>query len=249
MFNATVWLICSSYINVPSIENIPSLSSRMPSSAVEASPAPFQNSVGQQRTPMSYELMSPASNASSYLNKTLNSIDNSGTNNQIPEVHSLIVNIALSDSRLNLFRDYNFDSCNICVCQMNIKGVDVGLYMPDPSGAPPEPPDRCSCAFSAVVNRRVGHNSGLFYEDEVEITGIRDDRYDQRKPSLLSLEYQQKDGQKAEDITQLELELLLGQFTMPFASFTATEHMFKLWLAHSSHYTGSVVDVLQLQGT
>ncbi|XP_033748042.1 LOW QUALITY PROTEIN: mediator of RNA polymerase II transcription subunit 13-like [Pecten maximus] len=237
----------TSYINVPSIENIPSLSSRMPSSAVAASPAPFQNSVGQQRTPMSYELQSPASNASSYLNKTLNSIDNSGTNNQMPEVHSLIVNITLSDSRLNLFRDYNFDSCNICVCQMSIKGVDVGLYMPDPSGAPPEPPERCSCGFSAVVNRRVGHNAGLFYEDEVEITGIRDDRYDQRKPSLLAMEYQQKDNNKSEDFNQMEMELLLGQFTMPYSSFAATDHMFKLWLSNSSHYSGSVFDLLQLQ--
>jgi mediator of RNA polymerase II transcription subunit 13 len=73
-----------------------------------------------QRTPMSYELQSPASNASSYLNKTLNSVDNQGTNNQIAEVHSLIVNILLMDSRLNVFKDANFDSCNFCVCNGNI---------------------------------------------------------------------------------------------------------------------------------
>lgn len=30
---------------------------------------------------------------------------------------------------------------------------------------------RCSCGFSAVVNRRMSHRSGLFYEDEMEITG------------------------------------------------------------------------------
>ena len=126
-----IYMIFSSHYYIPSIENIPSLQSRMPSSAIESSPATFQNSVGQQRTPMSYELQSPASNASSYLNKTLNSVDNQGTNHQIPEVHSLIVNIYLMDSRLNLFRDHNFDSCNICVCNMNIKGSDVGIYVPE----------------------------------------------------------------------------------------------------------------------
>lgn len=31
---------------------------------------------------------------------------------------------------------------------------------------------RCSCGFSAVVNRRLAYGSGLFYEDEMEITGI-----------------------------------------------------------------------------
>ena len=33
----------------------------------------------------------------------------------------------------------------------------------------------CSCGFSAVVNLRLGCSSGLFYEDEVEITGIKAD--------------------------------------------------------------------------
>lgn len=29
----------------------------------------------------------------------------------------------------------------------------------------------CRCGFSAVVNRRLSFRSGLFYEDEMEITG------------------------------------------------------------------------------
>lgn len=33
----------------------------------------------------------------------------------------------------------------------------------------------CSCGFSAVVNLRLSYLSGLFYEDEVEITGIKAD--------------------------------------------------------------------------
>ena len=38
------------------------------------------------------------------------------------QVNSLVVNIMLSDSLLNVFKDHNFDSCPICVCNMNIKG-------------------------------------------------------------------------------------------------------------------------------
>lgn len=66
----------------------------------------------------------------------------------------------------------------------NIRGADSGVYLwgsplspdsPSPSpnpGAPPdEEPIRCSCGFSAVVNRRLAHRAGLFYEDEMEITG------------------------------------------------------------------------------
>jgi hypothetical protein len=33
----------------------------------------------------------------------------------------------------------------------------------------------CSCGFSAVVNLRLSSLSGLFYEDEIEITGIKAD--------------------------------------------------------------------------
>ena len=33
----------------------------------------------------------------------------------------------------------------------------------------------CSCGFSAVVNLRLSYLSGLFYEDEIEITGIKAD--------------------------------------------------------------------------
>ncbi|KAI5718842.1 hypothetical protein M8J76_000994 [Diaphorina citri] len=38
-----------------------------------------------------------------------------------------------------------------------------------------EDPIRCSCGFSAVVNRRLSHRSGLFLEDELEITGISEE--------------------------------------------------------------------------
>lgn len=82
----------------------------------------------------------------------------------------------------------------------NIRGADAGIYLlnshndklhasaqstsPYPGmGQPPpytcmspqhsseEDQVRCNCGFSAVVNRRLAYGSGLFYEDEMEITG------------------------------------------------------------------------------
>ena len=253
LFNSTVHVVFlySQYINLPSIENLPSMSSRMPSSAIEASPATmFQNSVGQQRTPMSYELQSPASNASSYLNKTPNSNINlnHGTNNQIPEVHSLLVNIVLSDSILNLFKDHNFDSCSICVCNMNIKGADLGLYIPNPTG---EQQFKCTCGFSAIMNKRYGHNAGLFYEDEVDITGIRDNRFDHRKPSLAIIDHKVEGDNvqvtHVEDVTQAVLQLLLGQFSVPYSSCSSTSLHNKL-VIRATAYPNNIVNVVQLQG-
>lgn len=69
---------------------------------------------------------------------------------------------------MNLLKDCNFDSCCICVCNMNIKGADVGVYIPDPTQ---EAQYRCTCGFSAVMNRKFGNNSGLFLEDELDIIG------------------------------------------------------------------------------
>lgn len=244
-------VVTSQYINLPSIENLPSMSSRMPSSAIEASPAMFQNSIGQQRTPMSYELQSPASNASSYLNKTPNSNMNlnHGTNNQIPEVHSLIVNIVLSDSILNLFKDHNFDSCSICVCNMNIKGADLGLYIPNPNPTGDQQ-YKCSCGFSAVMNKRFGQNAGLFYEDEVEITGVRDNRFEHRKPSL-AIDCHKGEGEdiqvnNIEDVTQVVLQLLLGQFSVPYSSCSSASLHNKL-VIRATTYPNNTVNVGQLQ--
>lgn len=91
-----------------------------------------------------------------------------------PEADSLLVNLLLSDSLLELFRDHNFASCTLCVCNMNIKGADVGVYLP-PSLVPTaseEAQYKCTCGFSAVVNRHQSHRAGLFYQDELDITGL-----------------------------------------------------------------------------
>ncbi|XP_041825899.1 mediator of RNA polymerase II transcription subunit 13-like isoform X2 [Melanotaenia boesemani] len=86
----------------------------------------------------------------------------------LPEAHSLYVVLLLSDSVLSVFKDRNFDSCCICACNMNVKGADVGVYIPDSTC---EDQYRCMCGFSAIVNRCLAHGTGLFLEDELDIFG------------------------------------------------------------------------------
>lgn len=198
-----------------------------------------------------------------------------------PEANSLLVNVLLYDTSLNIFRDHNFDSCTICVCNVtsatsvgNIRGLDSGIYLSLssschftenvtsiveksqesrldtclkrdqlgdiryfgnnrnfisnsicesprselclPSGIKSGPstgctssssdeinqcsnavdlmlngyqdddPMNCRCGFSSVVNRRLAHRTGLFYEDEMEITGIANDPSSYKMRSLVS---------------------------------------------------------------
>ncbi len=142
----------------------------------------------------------------------------SGDSSKTPEANSLLLNLVLSDTLLNVFRDHNFDSCTLCVCsnEGNVRGRDASVYLPpselgssgSQSGASSSGSGggggggggggaggdgagedvNCSCGFSAVVNRRLAHQSGLFYEDETEITSITEDLYYRKKPSLLLLD-------------------------------------------------------------
>ncbi|XP_034188935.1 mediator complex subunit skuld isoform X7 [Osmia lignaria lignaria] len=162
--------------------------------------APYRSATITGRPPPPpYDQPSPAtSTTSSYLNKNLNSIeaDTPGPA-RAPESNSLIVNILLGDTALNIFRDHNFDSCSLCVCNAgpkvvgNIKGADAGVYLTHSwsAGALYQDDDqiRCSCGFSAVVNRRLAHKAGLFYEDEMEITGIAEDPSEKKKTSLVAV--------------------------------------------------------------
>lgn len=111
------------------------------------------------------ELSSPASTPST--NRPLSSVEPLPPP-ALPEAHSLYSTLLLSDSVLDVFKDRNFDSCCICACNMNVKGADVGLYIPDSSR---EDQYRCTCGFSAIVNRRLAHAAGLFLEDELHIFG------------------------------------------------------------------------------
>ncbi len=114
-----------------------------------------------------------------------------------PEANSLLLNLMLSDTLMNVFRDHNFDSCTLCVCtnEGNIRGRDATIYLPPSelanageSGDSNSDDVNCSCGFSAVTNRRLAHQSGLFYEDETEVTGITEDLYYRKKASLLLLD-------------------------------------------------------------
>ena len=71
---------------------------------------------------------------------------------RIPEASSLMLNLMLSDTILNVFRDHNFDSCTICVCsnEGNIRGRDAAPYLPNFSG---DDDITCQCGFSALMNR------------------------------------------------------------------------------------------------
>ena len=117
---------------------------------------------------------------------------------RLPEADSLLLTLMLSDTLLNVYRDHNFESCTLCVCsnEGNVRGRDAGVYLPldkggkdgkDGKGGDQEDVS-CSCGFSAVVNRRLAHQSGLFYEDEAEVTSITEDLYFRKKPSLLMLD-------------------------------------------------------------
>ena len=123
-----------------------------------------------------------------------------------PEANGLAINLVLSDTLLNVFRDHNFDSCTICVCSNdgNIRGRDAAKYLPpvtditsqsDTNDCP-----NCQCGFSAVINRKLSYHSGLFYEDETEITNINEDPYQRKKHSLLMVNGDNDDnGALAED--------------------------------------------------
>ncbi|XP_012936661.2 mediator of RNA polymerase II transcription subunit 13-like isoform X1 [Aplysia californica] len=236
------------YVNIPSVENISSIRTVGSGAGIDASPAIYNNS--QQRTPLSYaELTSPASNSSSYLNKTNNSIDNHGTNSQLPEANSLLLNVLLSDSFLNLFKDHNFDSCNICVCNVDINGSDVSVYLPDTSKGSSSG-YKCTCAFSAAINRRFGYDSGLFYEDEVEITGYRHDRYEVRKPPLAQPNSPKASGDassRTEDLNPQVLQQLLDQYASPFLSCVGSHHLSTLSMAADTNYQTSSIDLLQIR--
>uniref|UniRef100_A0A3B3D0C2 Mediator of RNA polymerase II transcription subunit 13 n=1 Tax=Oryzias melastigma TaxID=30732 RepID=A0A3B3D0C2_ORYME len=122
-----------------------------------------QGSVKQDGT----ELSSPVSTPSTSL--PLSSVEPlARPGPSLPEAHSLYVVLLLSDSVLSVFKDRNFDSCCICACNMNVKGADVGVYIPDSTC---EDQYRCMCGFSAIINRRLAHGTGLFLEDELDIFG------------------------------------------------------------------------------
>ena len=104
-----------------------------------------------------------------------------------PAANSLTINLVLSDSILNIYRDINFNSCTMCVCtnEGNIKGGESLMYLPEFAG---DEDNDCKCGYSAIVNRKLSHLAGMFLEDEREVTSVQEDVYFKKKLSLLLLD-------------------------------------------------------------
>lgn len=79
-----------------------------------------------------------------------------GPGARMPEAHGLVVALLMSDTVADLHYDTSFDSCPICSCNSNIRGVELGLYLTPPD-CPPNPhggfsigqsqQPRCNCGF------------------------------------------------------------------------------------------------------
>ncbi|XP_056258962.1 mediator of RNA polymerase II transcription subunit 13-like isoform X2 [Seriola aureovittata] len=179
-----------------------------------------QGSVKQDGT----ELSSPASTPSTSL--PLSSVEPlARPGPSLPEAHSLYAILLLSDSVLNVFKDRNFDSCCICACNMNVKGADVGVYIPDSTC---EDQYRCMCGFSAIVNRRLAHGTGLFLEDELDIYGRTSEvgRAAERRLALCRRDPTMGDPrakrpQDAAPASPLVMILLQEQCSQPISSLTS----------------------------
>ena len=104
-----------------------------------------------------------------------------------PAANSLTINLVLSDSILNIYRDINFNSCTMCVCtnEGNIKGGESLMYLPEFAG---DEDNDCKCGYSAIINRKLSHLAGMFLEDEREVTSVQEDVYYKKKLSLLLLD-------------------------------------------------------------
>ncbi|KAK7895638.1 hypothetical protein WMY93_020963 [Mugilogobius chulae] len=181
-----------------------------------------QGSVKQDGT----ELSSPMSTPSTSL--PLSSVEpGARMGPALPEAHSLYFILLLSDSVLNVFKDRNFDSCCICACNLNVKGADVGVYIPDSTC---EDQYRCMCGFSAIVNRRLAQGSGLFLEDELDIFGRTSEvgRAAERRLALCRRDLSSgdpgsKQSQDASPASPAVMMLLQQQCSQPISSLASLQ--------------------------
>ena len=193
---------------------------------------------------------SPASVSSNYLNKSVASVEPPLSQVKSPAANALLLNLVLADSLLNLYRDHNFDSCTMCVCsnECNIRGRDGAVYLPDHNSDDGD--INCMCGFSAVSNRKLAHQSGLFYEDETEATGITEDLYYRKKPSLLQI-----DSKPNENLTEKSnivdgvprqlLELVQQQSTHNLTAHNSLVKYSKQYLKSASH-TPHAISMVEL---
>ncbi|XP_055343642.1 LOW QUALITY PROTEIN: mediator of RNA polymerase II transcription subunit 13-like [Paramacrobiotus metropolitanus] len=136
---------------------------------------------------------------------------------QLPEIQALLFNVLMGDTLMNLFVDKNFAACPLCVCNMTVRSDGTMLL-----GAE-EPAFKCSCGFSAVMNRRLSYGAGLFAEDELDITGIAENMVARRKPALsefleVSLNPEQK--RVVNRLSAATASLLKHQMSNPFLTMS-----------------------------
>jgi mediator of RNA polymerase II transcription subunit 13 len=95
-----------------------------------------------------------------------------------------------------------------------------------------------------VINRRLAHQSGLFYEDETEVTGITEDLYYRKKPSLLHVDAKSESAaEKAslvDGIPQPLLELVQQQSAHNLTAHNSIVKYSKLYLKSSPHPSASM---------
>ncbi|XP_062340777.1 mediator of RNA polymerase II transcription subunit 13-like [Osmerus eperlanus] len=251
------------YINAPSAlldQDYAHLSTVGGASVVLPSPATPRFSVPTPRTPRTPrgagppsgqgsvrqdELSSPASTAST--SAPLSFLEQPAGAPWLPEAHSLYAALLLSDSVLNMFKDRNFDSCCICACNMNVKGADVDVYIPDSTR---EDQYRCMCGFSAIVNRRLAHGTGLFLEDELDIFGRGSEvgRAAERRLALSRRDPPMGGPRASPPVPPEVMVLLQEQSSQPFSSLSALllppccarrEALLQSWTADKQWVDGS----------
>lgn len=113
--------------------------------------------------------------------------------NNLNEINSIQLNLMISDTDLGMFQDHNFENCTLCVCNMTTKSAQIESLphrgdantsgghswrpsVGNDSTMSPTPnrdyANECTCGFSAIKNRHCSHLSGLFFEDELELTNV-----------------------------------------------------------------------------
>nr|XP_009860078.1 mediator of RNA polymerase II transcription subunit 13-like [Ciona intestinalis] len=152
----------------------PSRSSVRTPASVQPTPSPVTFSVPTPRTPGRSGIRSvdPLESPASSFATPNSHLTSKGMYTDQHGNAAIFMNLLLSDSVLNLFRDRSFDQCALCVCNSNINGADIEMGCL-PALADQEAQFRCNCGFSAVRNRAASVGNGLFLEDELEVVGAK----------------------------------------------------------------------------
>ena len=100
-----------------------------------------------------------------------------------------------------------------------------------------------------MVNRRLAHQSGLFYEDEMEITGLADDPGEKKKASLAAIaccnDLKPNDCSEIDTVPAPVLELLREQCLIVQSSASSLYRASRLYAASRSIPNAMSVNTLE----